>query len=215
MSDPHVSQMVEESIFADLRDALLTELKEAPEVWQKMSQKAQDEIIERIDKRVLACVEEATALMTSHHFPVVEGVIDGITIKGDTKVSVKVPQMTPSMHDLIDEGQGSTVRLVLADPRAFTGMDGSVTSDKDQPDLPLDEQVRVFETVDTKELAKAMKVADEFKPVAGKDETGEEVLHTVAVNREVEAPARRALATAGLTPSEPKPEPVPEQPAEE
>ena len=141
MADRSMEAMVEESIFADLRDALLTELKEAGDPWQKMSQSKQDEIIERVDKRVRDRVREATGLIVTHDFPSVAGAVDGITVKDKTKITVVVDRMTPDCHDLIDAGQGASVRVVLADARAFEGIQGSVTSEPDQPELvPADEE---------------------------------------------------------------------------
>jgi len=139
MSNDPMEAMIEESMFADLRDALLTELKEAGDPWQMMSQSRQDEIIERIDKRVGDRIREAAGLMVTHSFPAVEGTIDGITVKDDTKIVVKIGVMTPDCHDMIDAGRGASVRLVLADARAFTGLAGSVTSDADQPSLDIPE----------------------------------------------------------------------------
>ena len=137
MANGSLDAMVEESIYADLRDALLTEAQAMPEVWQKMSQQQQDELIERVDKRVLTKVQEATTLLVTHDFPAVAGTIESVTVKNKTKVVIVLNDMTPDCHDLIDAGAGASVRIVLADSAAFTVLDGSVTSDKDQPDLPL------------------------------------------------------------------------------
>ena len=52
--------MTADSIGKDLLSALVTEVKLMPDTWPKLSQKRQDDIIDRLRKRVESSVSMAT-----------------------------------------------------------------------------------------------------------------------------------------------------------
>lgn len=57
--------MTAATIGSDLLQALVQEIKLLPDVWPKLSQKKQDDVIERLRKRVITNVQMATHLIAS------------------------------------------------------------------------------------------------------------------------------------------------------
>ena len=128
--------MLAETMHAELRDAVLTEIKAAGRSWQEMPEGEQALIIERIDQRVESVLARAVATLVAHEFAVVEGMLEQVTVKDDLKAVIKVARNAPDRFDLIDT-VGARVRVVVADHREFMGAPGEVQPDADQPDLPL------------------------------------------------------------------------------
>lgn len=116
----------------DLLSALVTELKMMPDTWVKLSQKKQDDIIDRLRSRVDTSVRMAVHLIAANGRTVVMGDLDQITIKDGAKAVVKIGKSATALHDLA-EAQGRAVLLVLgANPEEHTeGMD-EVKGESDQ-----------------------------------------------------------------------------------
>lgn len=116
----------------DLLSALVTELKMMPDTWVKLSQKKQDDIIDRLRSRVDTSVRMAVHLIAANGRTVVMGDLDQITIKDGAKAVVKIGKSVTALHDLA-EAQGRAVLLVLgANPEEHTeGMD-EVKGESDQ-----------------------------------------------------------------------------------
>ena len=55
---------------------VLTEVKAAGKSWQEMSQSDQEMVIDRVDKQTDALVSKCIRTLTSHEFPVVDGVLE-------------------------------------------------------------------------------------------------------------------------------------------
>ena len=134
-----------EFMFAELRDCVLTEIKEAGESWQQMSQQRQDEVIFRVDRQVRNIVGRAARTYAAHGFPVVAGELESVTIKGGAaKATVKITQVSSGVLDLADSTD-EQVLIVIADERVFSAQDGRVKSEADQPELPLEPADLVYE----------------------------------------------------------------------
>ena len=126
-----------EELFADWRDTLLDEVKAMPEVWQKLGQQQQDELIERVDLRGKGSVKRAARAFAAHSFAVVAGELEGIHIKkGKARATVAIASVTEGVLDLADMTD-EQVLIVLVDERQFMVASGHVKSDPDQADLPL------------------------------------------------------------------------------
>ena len=121
----------ENFIFGRLRDALLEEMKALPEVWQKLSQSAQDEVIERIDRKVRHVVELAAIQIATHDFPTMQGEVEQVVFKDGIKAVIKLRPGDPMRHELAD---AHYVNLVLVETEQFMG-GGEIQSDPDQKDL--------------------------------------------------------------------------------
>ena len=135
MDENQVESMMESEIHAALRDAVLTEIKAAPEVWQRMSQEQQDGVIGRVDRQMHNLIAKCIKLLIGHEFPVVSGTLDQVVVKDQLKAVVIIPKASPDRFDLIDS-VGREIRITVADSQAFSATAGEVKSEPDQPDLP-------------------------------------------------------------------------------
>lgn len=128
--------MTADSVGKDLLSALVTELKLLPDVWPKLSEKKQNDIIERLRARVQSNIAMAVHTLASAGRTVVAGDLDQITIKDGVKAVIKFSAAAPSLHELYD-AQGKAVLVVVASAGDHTsGMD-DVTGESDQRGLDL------------------------------------------------------------------------------
>ncbi|MPV69431.1 DNA translocase FtsK [Burkholderia sp. BE17] len=131
MTDKHVLQMTAESIGKDLLSALVTEIKLLPDLWVKLSEKKQNDVIDRLRARVEHNVKMATHLIASDGRVVVQGDLVQITIKDGVKAAVEFSSAAPNLHDLYD-AQGKAVLLVVANATAHTGGMDEIRGEADQ-----------------------------------------------------------------------------------
>lgn len=73
--------MTAETLGKDLLGALVTEIKLLPEPWHKLSKAKQDDIIDRLRKRVESNVKMAVHLLAAEGRVTIAGDLDQITIK--------------------------------------------------------------------------------------------------------------------------------------
>lgn len=124
-------EMTAETIGLDLLKALLDEIRLMPDVWQKLTKRKQDDIIERLRSRVGVNVKMAVHTLAAAGRTVVAGDLDQITIKDGVKAVVKFSQAAPNMHELY-EASGKAVLIVVASADNHTaGMD-DVEGEEDQ-----------------------------------------------------------------------------------
>ncbi|MEI1361293.1 hypothetical protein V8G45_27565 [Klebsiella pneumoniae] len=131
MTDKNVLQMTADTIGKDLLSALVTELKLLPDVWVKLSEKKQNDVIDRLRSRVEHNVKMATHLIASNGRTVVAGDLEQITIKDGVKAVVKFSGAAPNLHELYD-ASGKAVLVVVANPDEHTGGMDDVRGESDQ-----------------------------------------------------------------------------------
>ena len=137
MDATEATELVDELLFGELHDLVLTEFKELPKPWPAMSQEEQDDLIERTDKRIEAMLTQATRLVVAHEFPWVPGKLEGVSTKGGKiKATVIVEALAKDRYHLFDAADGEPVMVTLADHREFMGTAGTIQSEAGQPDLP-------------------------------------------------------------------------------
>ncbi len=128
--------MTATTIGADLLQALVQEVKLLPDVWPKMSKAKQDDVIERLRKRVIHNVQMATHLIASDGRVTVVAELEQITVKDGIKAVLTMSKNDPNRHGLID-CQGKTVLIALADAEAHMGEVAAVRGEEDQRAMDL------------------------------------------------------------------------------
>lgn len=128
--------MTAETIGKDILSALVQEIKLLPDVWAKTSQAKQNDVIDRLRKRVETNVKMAVHLIASEGRTVVAGDLDQITIKDGVKAVVKFSSAAPNLHELY-EASGKAVLVVVANPAQHTGGMDEVTGESDQRAMDL------------------------------------------------------------------------------
>lgn len=135
-NDKNTLAMTATTIGADLLQALVQEVKLLPDVWPKMSKAKQDDVIERLRKRVIHNVQMATHLIASDGRVTVVAELEQITVKDGIKAVLTMSKNDPNRHGLID-CQGKTVLIALADAEAHMGEVAAVRGEEDQRAMDL------------------------------------------------------------------------------
>lgn len=130
--------ITEDTLLGDLLQLIIDEIKAAPDVWQKMSQDQQDDMIDRAKRRLTTAVEQSVTHIVAAGRPVITADVDSVTFKDGIKAVLKVSQSNPLRHELAD-ATGLQVLVVVTDIKRFSGGTEGVKSDDDQPGLPLDD----------------------------------------------------------------------------
>ena len=135
-NDKNTLAMTATTIGADLLQALVQEVKLLPDVWPKMSKAKQDDVIERLRKRVVHNVQMATHLIASDGRVTVVAELEQITVKDGIKAVLTMSKNDPNRHGLID-CQGKTVLIALADAEAHMGEVAAVRGEEDKRAMDL------------------------------------------------------------------------------
>lgn len=129
-----ILNMTAQTAGKDLLSALIDEIRTMPDVWQKLSESKQADIIERLAKRVDYTVKRVVHLIASDGRIVVAGDVEQIVIKDGVKAVVKFSKNAPNLHHLY-ETESSAVLVVVANASDFTGGMDDIKPDPDQQDL--------------------------------------------------------------------------------
>lgn len=166
-------EMTAQTVGKDLLSALVQEVRLMPDVWVKLSQKKQDDVIDRIRSRVEANVKMALHLLASEGRTVVTGDLDQITIKDGVKAVVKFGINAPNLHELYDAA-GKAVLLVVANPQDHMGGMDEIKGESDQRAMDLGQEYDP--NGDGKGMGEEGVVDAEFKemPQLGHEPSGDE-----------------------------------------
>lgn len=131
--------MTATTIGRDILAALVQEIKLLPDVWVKTPQSKQDDVIERLRKRVDENVKMAVHLIASNGRTVVAGDLEQITIKDGAKAVIKIGRGAESLHELY-EAQGQQVLVVVSGAQEHTGGMDEVRGESDQRAMDLGQE---------------------------------------------------------------------------
>ncbi|MCO2282487.1 DNA translocase FtsK [Pseudomonas aeruginosa] len=132
-----VVSLAAETLGRDLLQALLQEVRVLPDVWPKLTEKKQADVIDRLRSTVERTVKYAVKLISAGERPAIDGILESVAIKEGIKATFKVSQFNPLRHDLIDR-TGKVCMLVVADAAEYLeGMD-AIQPDPDQNSLALE-----------------------------------------------------------------------------
>ncbi|WP_422491664.1 DNA translocase FtsK [Endozoicomonas sp. ALE010] len=139
LKDNEVMILSASTLLGDLMSLVLDELKAMPDVWQKLPQLQQEEVLFRIKQRCTSAVAQAVRLMASGDRVTLTAAVDTVTFKDGVKAVLKMPGNTPGRHDLAD-AEGETVLIVIPDTAAYMG--------GELPEADLDQPTLAFESED-------------------------------------------------------------------
>lgn len=128
--------MTADTVGRDLLQALVAELKLLPDVWVKLSEKKQNDVIDRLRARVDTQIKMAVHVLASSGRTVVAGDLDQVTIKDGVKAVIKFSSAAPSLHELY-EAQGKAVLVIVAGASDHTGGMDEVRGESDQRAMDL------------------------------------------------------------------------------
>ncbi len=128
--------MTAETIGKDLLGALVQEIKMLPDVWPKMSEAKQNDVIDRLRNRVEHNVKMAVHLIASNGRTVVVGDLIQVTIKDGVKATIKFSSSAASIASLC-ESTGKSVLVMVGSAEEFTGGMDAVKGESDQRAIDL------------------------------------------------------------------------------
>ena len=126
-----------ETMLGDLMNSMLDEVKAIPDVWQKLPQYKQDQVLARIEGRSRTILGRVVEIIAADARPSIPANVESVTVKDGIKAVLAVSRSSPQRHDLVD-AQGSAVMIVIADAEPYTGGD-KPKSQKDQRALALND----------------------------------------------------------------------------
>ena len=121
-----------------LLDRTLQEIRALPDVWEKLPEWQQAEVIDRVRAGVIDAVAGAVRIISSRGFDGVVCEIDSIQIKGEIKAALIVSRANG--HETLQQfydAQGQPCVIVLANPEEFSGGMGTVRAEPDQRAMKL------------------------------------------------------------------------------
>lgn len=128
--------MTADTVGKDLLSGLLAEIRLLPKSWAELSKAKQDDVIDRLRKRVESNVKMAVHLLAAEGRIVVAGDLDQITIKDGVKAVIKFGAGAPNLHELY-EVSGKQVLVVVANAADHTGGMNDITGEADQRAMDL------------------------------------------------------------------------------
>lgn len=112
--------MTVDTIAGDLIGMLVGELRLLPDIWPKVGPDEQDEIIERVRKRVTDNVRKAVSLIASAGRITVAGDLKKVTFADKVEAVFTLAKSDPSALELC-HAQGQACLIVVANPGAHMG----------------------------------------------------------------------------------------------
>lgn len=128
-------EIARETMLGDLMQVCLDEIKAAPDVWPKLSQERQEDVIERVQNRVSTAVRGAVEILAAKGRIAIAATLEQVTVKDGIKAVVTLSRSDARRHDLID-ACGQNLLLVVADATENMGGANAHKPDPDQPGLP-------------------------------------------------------------------------------
>lgn len=124
-------EIARDTLGRDILQVCLQEIRAIPNVWQKLPEAKQQDVIDRVILAVSTSVKKAVRILAADNRPTIDGILESVAIKDGIKATFKVSQMNPNRHELIDS-QGKVCLLVVASAaEMLDGMD-QVVPDPDQ-----------------------------------------------------------------------------------
>lgn len=134
-----IREMTSDTIGRDLLQAVVQEIKLLPDLWVKMSQKKQDEVINRVRTRIECNVRMAVHLIASANRTTVVGDLEQITSKDGIKAVFKISSSSLGRHDLFDS-VGKACLIVIADAEEAVGGMDDIKGESDQRAMDLSKE---------------------------------------------------------------------------
>lgn len=132
------AELAAETLTGDIRDILLTHVRSMEDPWSKMSERAQGDKIEAIERCVRTLVSRAVKIVATQGFDRIEVKPVKFTVKDNVKLEVTASYTVDNITLLAEHEQSNAI-LVFADPAQFTGARSEAKPDPDEPELPIED----------------------------------------------------------------------------
>ncbi len=132
-----IPQLAADNMGKAILELVLQELRAAPDIWSRMSQKQQNETIDRARQGVQWAVAGAVNTITTQDQVSLGAIVDSLTIKDKIKLVLQVSRSneTETLNDLYQLGSGANVRVLLSNAEPYIGGMDLVVAEPDQREL--------------------------------------------------------------------------------
>lgn len=117
-----------------LLNAMVGEMKSAPNMWAKMSESQQEVVIRRLEVAVRIWTLETMRILFSAKVPAVAATLEGVTFKDAIKASLEVARDAPDRHEFADRVNQQVV-VVMVNADAYFDRMNEVRADSAQRKL--------------------------------------------------------------------------------
>lgn len=139
MTENTAEDLAAETLSGDLRDVMLTHIRSMETPWSKMSEKAQSDKIYAITNATETIVRRAVSIIAAQGNEPMFGRIAKFTVKDEIKAEL-VASSSVANIEKVAENIGQPAIIIFANPDQFVGQKSEAKPDKDQPDLPIEDE---------------------------------------------------------------------------
>jgi len=130
--------IAKQTMVGDLRDLVLALFKDREKTWKEMSEGEQRSVAQQAQFWIQDSVEKACDIIAADGRKVIKGTLEQVTVKDGYKSVIKTAQSDPLRHELVDSA-GSIVLMVVSDASEYSEVLEPVETDKDEPELPMED----------------------------------------------------------------------------
>ncbi|WP_368772651.1 cell division protein FtsK [Pseudomonas aeruginosa] len=135
-NNPHFMNMTADTLGKSLLQGLIQEIRILPDVWQKLSEAKQTDVIERLEQQVRNAATIAVHTIAGAERETVYGKLESIAAKDKMKAVIVVNHSSPNKHDLLDAVNEDCLLIIGGAAEFLDGMK-DVKADPDQNPLDL------------------------------------------------------------------------------
>ena len=136
-----IELMAAETLGKDLMALMIQEFKAMPDVWQRLPEHAQNDVISRLRDVVDSAVGRAAYLIAANGQQRIAGDLEKVTIQGKKQqavINVFPANDMESLHALY-ESTSEPVLIVVASSEQYKGGMDEIRGERDQREMELDE----------------------------------------------------------------------------
>lgn len=130
------AEIATETLYGDLVRCVLDEVKALPDVWQKLPERKQAEVIDRVVRRMNKAASFAILAARAGDHQHVPGVVEQVVFKDGIKCVLKITPGADGRHELADR-EGRHVVVLLMEPEDYGAGAPAPEPEPDQRGLEL------------------------------------------------------------------------------
>ena len=131
--------IAETTMLGDLMQCVVEQLKVLPKSWQSMSEREQQETLDRIELQVSDAVRQAVRIVSAQGHINVPAKIESVTYKDGCKVVLKaIGDIVNTIH--LAEAEGKIIAVIIPEEEVLLGEDGKPKAEPDQRGMDLGDE---------------------------------------------------------------------------
>lgn len=137
-TEAEIREMTETTMLGALMHCVVEQCKALPKSWQQLSEAEQRDYLARVEAQCRSAVRQAVHILVAQDRVVIPATVNKVVFKDGVSAEVKLSPGAPGRHDLAD-AEGEIVHILIIDNTALNSDQGKPKPEKDQRDLPLDD----------------------------------------------------------------------------